>query len=165
MNLRNIDVRAVMGAAVVGLTAAFAGPASSAKEPTVIELTQVACQFLESENGVDHGFTTTGKADCEAINNETGAQRLADAEVIELAAGAYVFRVTNKDVPYELGFWLREHDYNWTNPLHQLTKTRISGGGLAVGTTKDYEVELEPGEYLYSCPLNPTPDYRIVVKG
>ena len=26
-------------------------------------------------------------------------------------------------------------------------------------------LELEPGEYLYSCPLNPTPDYRLVVKG
>ncbi len=165
MNLRNIDVRAVRGAAVVGLTAAFAGPASSAKEPTVIELTQVACQFLESENGVDHGFTTTSKADCEAINGETGARRLAEAKVIELEAGTYVFRVTNRDVPYDLGFWLREHDYNWKNPLHKLTKISVSGGGLAVGTTKDYEVELEPGEYLYSCPLNTTPDYRLVVKG
>ena len=165
MNLRNIDVRAVMGAAVVGLTAAFAGPASSAKEPTVIELTQIACQFLESENGVDHGFTTSKKADCEAINGETGARRLAEAKVIELEPGTYVFRVTNQDVPYELGFWLREHDYNWKNPLHKLTKTSVSGGGLAPGTTKDYEVELEPGEYLYSCPLNTTPDYRLVVKG
>ncbi len=165
MQLRGMGVRAAMGAAAVGLAAAFAGPATSAQEVKVIELTQVACQFLESENGVDHGFTTTGKADCEAINNETGADRLAEAKVIELEAGTYVFRVTNKDVPYELGFWLREHDYNWKNPLHKLTKISISGGGLAIGTTKDYEVELEPGEYLYSCPLNPTPDYRLVVKG
>ena len=154
-----------MGAAVVGLTAAFAGPASSAKEPTVIELTQIACQFLESENGVDHGFTTSKKADCEAINGETGAERLAEAKVIELEPGTYIFRVTNQDVPYELGFWLREHDYNWKNPLHKLSKTSVSGGGLAPGTTKDYEVVLEPGEYLYSCPLNTTPDYRLVVKG
>ena len=44
-------------------------------------------------------------------------------------------------------------------------KTSVSGGGLGTGQTKDYEVELEPGEYLYSCPLNPTPDYRLVVKG
>ena len=165
MNLRGNGVRTAMGAAVVGLTAAFAGPATSAEEPTVIELTQIACQFLESENGVDHGFTTTGKADCEAINGETGADRLADAKVIELEPGTYVFRVTNQDVPYELGFWLREHDYNWKNPLHKLTKISVSGGGIAPGTTKDYEVELEPGEYLYSCPLNPTPDYRLVVKG
>ncbi len=165
MNLRNIDVRAVMGAAVVGLTAAIASPATSAQEAKVIELTQVACQFLESENGVDQGFTTGKKADCEAINGETGARRLAEAKVIELEAGTYIFRVTNKDVPYDLGFWLREHDYNWKNPLHKLTKTSVSGGGLAPGTTKDYEVELAPGEYLYSCPLNTTPDYRLVVKG
>ncbi len=165
MNSRNMDVRAVIGAAVVGLAAAFASPATSAQEAKVIELTQIACQFLESENGVDHGFTTGKKADCEAINGETGAQRLAEAKVIELEAGTYIFRVTNKDVPYELGFWLREHDYDWKNPLHQLTKTSVSGGGLAPGTTKDYEVELEPGEYLYSCPLNTTPDYRLVVKG
>ena len=165
MQLRGMGVRAAMGAAAVGLAAAFAGPATSAQEVKVIELTQVACQFLESENGVDHGFTTTGKADCETINNETGADRLAEAKVIELEAGTYVFRVTNKNVPYDLGFWLREHDYNWQNPLHQLTKISVSGGGLAIGTTKDYEVKLEPGEYLYSCPLNPTPDYRLVVKG
>jgi hypothetical protein len=160
-----MNVRTAMGIAVVGLAAAFASPATSAQEPTVIELTQVACQFLESENGVDRDFTTGAKADCEAINGETGAERLAEAKVIELKAGSYVFRVTNKDVPYDLGFWLREHDYNWKNPLHKLTKISISGGGLALGTTKDYEVELEPGEYLYSCPLNPTPDYRLVVKG
>jgi len=165
MNSRNMDIRAAIGATVVGLAAAFASSATSAQEARVIELTQIACQFLESENGVDHGFTTTSKADCEAINGETGAQRLAEAKVIELEAGTYIFRVTNKDVPYELGFWLREHDYDWKNPLHQLTKTSVSGGGLAPGTTKDYEVELEPGEYLYSCPLNTTPDYRLVVTG
>ena len=165
MKLRGRDVLAAMGIATVGLTAAFAGPAASAREPIVIELTQIACQFLESENGVDRDFTTSKKADCEAINGESGADRLAEAKVIELEPGTYVFRVTNKDVPYELGFWLREHDYNWANPLHKLTKISVSGGGLKPGTTRDYEVELETGEYLYSCPLNTTPDYRLVVKG
>ena len=87
----------------------------------------------------------------------------AEAQVLTLAPGRYIFRVTNLDVPYELGFWLREHDYNWKNPIHKLTKTSISGGGLITGATMDYEVELEPGEYLYSCPLNPTPDYKLVV--
>ncbi len=40
----------------------------------------------------------------------------------------------------------------------------IIGGGLVEGVTKEYHIELTEGEYLYSCPLNPTPDYRIVVK-
>ncbi|MDX1576103.1 MAG: hypothetical protein R3285_07910 [Kiloniellales bacterium] len=149
------------------LTVALAVPGANqtlaAAEPQVIELTQIACQFLEPENGVDHDFETDEKADCERINAETGADRLAEAQVLTLAPGSYIFRVTNLDVPYELGFWVREHDYNWKNPIHKLTKTSVSGGGLDTGATKDYEVELEPGEYLYSCPLNPTPDYKLVV--
>jgi hypothetical protein len=146
-----------------GLAVMPAATALAAADAQVIDLTQVACQFLESENGVDHDFTTAEKADCEAVNEKTGAARLGDAEVLTLKPGTYVFRVTNLDVPYELGFWLREEDYNWKNPLHKLTKISVSGGGLVMGTTQDYEVELESGEYLYSCPLNPTPDYRLVV--
>ncbi len=146
-----------------GLAAGVASQPAAAAEPQVIELTQIACQFLESENGVDHDYQTSGKADCEKINAETGAGRLAEAEVLTLEPGTYVFRVTNLDVPYELGFWLREHDYNWKNPIHKLTKVSVSGGGLVTGATQDYEVELEPGEYLYSCPLNTTPDYKLVV--
>ena len=45
------------------------------------------------------------------------------------------------------------------------TLPSVSGGGLTTGATKDYEIELSAGEYLYSCPLNPTPDYKIVVEG
>ncbi len=152
-------------AAALMFAVAFGANQALAAEPTVIELTQIACQFLESENGVDHGFTTTRKADCDAINAKTGADRLAKAKVLELKPGKYVFRVTNKNVPYPLGFWVREHDYDWRNPIHQLTKTSVSGGGLALGATKDYTVDLKVGEYLYSCPLNTTPDYRLVVKG
>ena len=150
---------------VAGLLALAVNEARAAKPEQVIELTQVACQFLEPEGGVDHGFVTRKKADCERINARTGDERLAEHEVLELEPGTYVFKVTNVDVPYPLGFWLREADYRLGNPIHKLTKTSISGGGLETGETQTYEVELEPGEYLYSCPLNPTPDYRLVVKG
>lgn len=132
----------------------------AATEAKVIELTQVACQFLESENGVDHDFTTAEKADCEAINQRTGDERLENAKVLELEPGKHVFRVTNKDVPYALGFWLRGDGL-----INRAALPSVSGGGLTEGVTKDYEVELEPGEYVYSCPLNPTPDYRLVVRG
>ena len=159
--------RSFAGLAAVALAAAVASGAqmASAEEATVIVLTQIPCQFIESENGVDHGFTTTKKADCDAINARTGAERLAKAKALELKPGKYIFRVTNKNVPYDLGFWVREHDYNYLNPIHRLTKTSVSGGGLGLGETRDYEVDLDPGEYLYSCPLNTTPDYRLVVEG
>ena len=108
---------------------------------------------------VDQGFRSTKKADCKAINAESGAGRLARAKVLELKPGKYIFRVTNKNVPYALGFWLRGKG------LDRLTLPSASGGGLALGTTKDYAVELKAGEYIYSCPLNPTPNYRLVVTG
>lgn len=129
----------------------------------VIELTQTGCQFLEPE-GIDHKFKTGRKADCEKINAETAEKRLSEAQVMELEPGEYIFRVKNKNVPYELGFWFRHSDYDWRNPIHKLTKVSVSGAGLTTGKTQDYSVTLEPGEYLYSCPLNTTPDYRLIVK-
>ncbi len=149
---------ALTGIGTLALATVIVASPAAAAEATVIELTQVACQFLESENGVDRGFTTTRKADCEAINADTAAERIAEAKVIELEPGKYIFRVTNKNVPYNLGFWLRGAG------LRRLTLPSVSGGGLDLGTTKDYAIELKEGEYLYSCPLNPTPDYRIIVK-
>ncbi len=156
---------------VIGVLGAFGflapGSASVARagEDNVITLTQVACQFLEAENGIDRGYAARSAEDCKRINSRTAADRLAAAKVIRLKPGRYVFRVTNRNVPYELGFWLREKDYDWRNPLHKLSKISVSGGGLGPGKTRDYVVELKPGEYLYSCPLNPTPDYRLVVEG
>lgn len=136
--------------------------ATDARAADVIELTQTGCQFLEPE-GQDLGHQPAKKADCDAINAESGGDRLNASETLTLKPGKYVFRVKNTDVPYELGFWVREKDYDWRNPLHKVTKTSVSGGGLMLGQTKDYEVELKPGEYVYSCPLNPTPNYRLVV--
>lgn len=144
--------------ALVGPLLAVSSSAVLAAEPPVIVLTQLACQFLESENGVDHRFTTRRKADCDAINARTAEQRVAAVPPLELKPGKYVFRVTNKDVPYELGFWLRG------SGVGRLTLPSVSGGGLKPGTTHDYVIDLAAGDYVYSCPLNTTPDYRLVVK-
>ncbi len=158
----NIHTRALLTALGLGvglLAGLYAGPASAAKV-TVIELTQTGCQFVESENGVDHGFVSTKKSDCEAINAETGAARLAEAEVLTLKPGAYIFRVTNSNVPYQLGFWLRG-----SGIVGRVALPSVSGNGLTTGVTMDYAVTLRAGEYFYSCPLNSTPDYKLVVEG
>jgi hypothetical protein len=148
----------LLSGAVVAL--GLAAQPAVAEPATVVELTQTACQFVESENGVDHGFRTTAKADCEAVNADSGAERLGRAKTLTLKPGKHVFRVTNRNVPYELGFWLRGDGL-----INRATLPSVSGGGLTQGATKEYEIVLEPGEYLYSCPLNPTPDYKLVVEG
>lgn len=143
-----------------GMTAAaFALPSHAANDAQVIELTQTACQFVEVE-GKDHGYTSNSKADCNVINNETGEERLANSQILKLKPGKYIFRVKNENVPYALGFWLRGDGL-----VNRATLPSVSGGGLTTGATKDYEITLKAGEYVFSCPLNPTPDYKLVVEG
>ena len=78
------------------------------------------------------------------------------AKPLELKPGRYLFRVTNRSVP--LGFWLRG-----AGLVGRVKLPSVSGGGLTQGATKDYAVELKPGEYFYSCPLDTTPGYRLIV--
>ncbi len=127
--------------------------------PTIIELTQVPCQILESEQGINHGYRSKSIKDCEAINAKTGIARLKAAQPLQLKPGRYIFRVTNRDVPYELGFWLRG-----AGIAGRVALPSVSGGGLVTGKTQDYAVNLKSGEYFYSCPLNTTPDYQLLVK-
>jgi len=82
---------------------------------------------------------------------------------LTLEAGkAYVFEVSNAGVDHEVGFvvapeGMTEQKNHIKNAY--LTKT-IEDGETA--TSK--EVVLEKGEYVYFCPLNPTPQYKLVVK-
>lgn len=133
------------------------GSASAVADVTVVELTQTPCQFIEAE-GADHGYRSASAEDCKAINADTDTARLQAAKPLSLKPGKYIFRVSNKNVPYTLGFWLRGDGL-----VNRARLPGVSGGGLKTGTSQDYEVELKPGEYVYSCPLNPTPDYKIIV--
>lgn len=151
------DVLQAWLVAALGLLAPV--PATAASTAHVIELTQVPCQFLESEGGIDRGYKSRSIKDCEAINAKTGTQRVAQAKPLELKSGKYVFRVANKNVPYELGFWLRG-----ASIVSRVSLPSVSGGGLVQGKTRDYEIELKPGDYVYSCPLNTTPDYKLIVR-
>ena len=134
----------------------LASTLANAAEPTVITLTQTGCQFTEPE-GEDHGFKTAGAADCKTINAQSGKKRLAGSKTITLKPGKYIFRVTNKNVPYQLGFYLRGAG------VGRLTLPKVSGGGLVKGKSRDYHITLKAGDYYYSCPLNPTPDYALKV--
>lgn len=85
-------------------------------------------------------------------------------ESLKLKAGTpYVFEVSNKDVDHAVGFVLAPKKDNIAMEDHiqaaYLSKTIEAG---EVG--KSQEVVLEAGEYVFFCPLNPTPQYTVVVK-
>ena len=54
---------------------------------------------------------------------------MAKAKVFDLRPGKYVFRVTNKNVAYPLGFWLRGPGL-----INRARLPCVSGGGLTLGT-------------------------------
>ncbi|WP_299414931.1 hypothetical protein [Acaryochloris sp. IP29b_bin.148] len=131
---------------------------SEADQPTeVIKLTQTGCQFLETESE-DFKFKTTQADDCKEVNANTLEKRKAGFKPLALKPGKYIFEVTNRDVPYALGFYLRGEGFN------QVTLPKVSGGDLNQGQTQSYEITLKPGNYVFSCPLNPTPDYPVIVQ-
>ena len=105
----------------------------------------------------DYQYQPQNIDDCKKINAETLAAREAEFKPLELKPGKYIFRVTNSNVPYPLGFYVRGQG------IKKVSLPKVSGGGLTQGTTKDYAIDLVAGEYVFSCPLNPTPDYPIVV--
>ena len=130
---------------------------SETKPAQVITLTQTGCQFLETESK-DYQYQTVKAEDCNQINSKTLAERKNSFKPLQLKPGKYTFKVTNRDVPYELGFYLRGEG------VSQVTLPKVSGGGLNQGDTKEYQITLKPGKYLFSCPLNPTPDYPVIVQ-
>jgi hypothetical protein len=130
---------------------------SAGTAPQTVTLTQTGCQFVETE-GRDYQFKTQRSEDCAQINGKTLSDRKSQFKPLKLKAGTYKFQVTNRDVPYELGFYLRGEG------ISQATLPKVSGGGLTQGKTQSYEITLKPGQYLFSCPLNPTPDYPIIVE-
>lgn len=77
---------------------------------------------------------------------------------LDLSPGYYVFEVTNTEVAKDLGFYLQDAEG---------AQVKESGLKKLVGkgqTNTTGVVFLAPGEYQYSCPLNPTPHYTVTVK-
>lgn len=81
---------------------------------------------------------------------------------IVVAPGTYVFEVTNNGVDHEVGFVLAPEgktDQKDHIKAAYVQKTINNGE-----TSTSKEVTLTPGSYVYFCPLNPTPQYKLTVK-
>jgi hypothetical protein len=123
-----------------------------AEGKAVLTLVQRPCRFEGAEPGAS--FDAQSAEACEATNMETIGVRTQ--RVLKVPAGPVRIAVSSEQIPYEVGFWLR--------PAGDQEHATAMGGGIVPGVTKTYEAELKPGTYVYSCPLNPTPDYVLVVE-
>lgn len=82
---------------------------------------------------------------------------------LTLEAGKpYVFEVTNDGVDHKVGFVIAPKGK--TDQKHHIADAYLNSTIKDGETSQSKTVTLEKGEYVYFCPLNPTPEYTITVK-
>lgn len=86
-----------------------------------------------------------------------------DKKKLKLKAGElYQFEVLNNGVDHEVGFVIAPAgSTEQKDHIQEAYLSKTIGDGMTASSGK---VSLEAGEYVYFCPLNPTPQYKILVK-
>ncbi len=80
---------------------------------------------------------------------------------MHLSAGDYVFEIVNNGVDHEVGFVIApEGKTDAENHIQEAYVKEMVATGKSSMTQ---EVTLEKGTYVYFCPLNPTPQYKLIV--
>lgn len=83
-------------------------------------------------------------------------------ELTLIAGQTYVFEVSNEGVDHPVGFVIApEGKPEQENHIKEAYVQETVEDGKS---SKSKEVVLEKGEYIFFCPMNPTPEYKIVVK-
>lgn len=82
-----------------------------------------------------------------------------ETRALDLTPGKYVFEVTNQNVDKSLGFYLTPT----SDAKAQVPNSGLSSLVAKGETARTGVVTLSAGEFQYSCPLNPTPQYKIKV--
>lgn len=86
-----------------------------------------------------------------------------ETEALTLHADTpYVFEVTNKGVDKAVGFVIAPK--GMTDQKNHVVNAYLSKTIKDGETASSKIVQLEKGEYVYFCPLNPTPQYTITVE-
>ena len=85
-------------------------------------------------------------------------------ESITLAEGSYVFEISNNNVGHKVGFVLVPKGKDASKPENHIQTAYVTKAveNNTKGTSKT--TNLAKGEYVYFCPLNPTPQYTLIVK-
>lgn len=82
---------------------------------------------------------------------------------LKLKAGkSYVFEVENDGVDHEVGFVIAPKGQ--TAQKNHITESYLAKTIKDGESSTSQAVTLEKGEYVYFCPLNPTPLYTLIVK-
>lgn len=83
---------------------------------------------------------------------------------LTLKEGNYIFEITNNNVGHQVGFVLVPKGKDVSKPENHITTAYVTKA--VENNTKETSkvTTLAKGEYVYFCPLNPTPQYTLIVE-
>ncbi|PNW28452.1 cupredoxin domain-containing protein [Formosa algae] len=114
-------------------------------------------------------FTLTGQAQDKMAKKATVVsleQTTGDFSQKELTLkeGNYIFEIANNNVGHQVGFVLVPKGKDVSKPENHISTAYVTKP--VENNTKETSkvTTLTKGEYVYFCPLNPTPQYTLTVE-
>ncbi|APY11102.1 hypothetical protein BWZ22_07535 [Seonamhaeicola sp. S2-3] len=83
---------------------------------------------------------------------------------ITVNEGTYVFAVANNNVGKDVGLVLVPKGKDASKPENHIQSAYVTQVVKNGETQTSKATKLSKGEYVYFCPLNPTPQYTLTVK-
>jgi len=122
----------------------------------IISLLVIALTFTLTGNAQDNLKTET-KATVVSLEQTKGE---FTQKTITLKEGDYIFEIANNNVGHQVGFVLAPK----SNPDAHI-KTAYVTKAVDNNSKETSKVStLAKGEYVYFCPMNPTPQYTLIVE-
>ena len=83
---------------------------------------------------------------------------------ITLKKGDYVFEISNNNVGHQVGFVLVPKGKDASKPENHIKTAYVTKAVENNSKEQSNVTTLAKGEYVYFCPLNPTPQYTLKVE-
>jgi len=132
---------------------------------TIVSIVVMVLAFTFNTNAQDK-MMKTDKMSATAVKTVSLEQTEGAFTQTELTLkeGSYVFEISNNNVGHQVGFVLVPKGKDASKPENHIQTAYVTKVVDNNSKEKSNVTVLEKGEYVYFCPMNPTPQYTLTVK-
>lgn len=123
----------------------------------IISILVITLTFTLTTDAQDKMMKDNAKATVVSLEQTIGEFTQKE---ITLEEGDYIFEIANNNVGHQVGFVLAPK----SNPDAHIKTAYVTKVVDNNSTETSNVTHLEKGEYVYFCPMNPTPQYTLIVK-
>ena len=131
----------------------------------VISILVIALAFTLSSNAQDNmKKDTMAKGEKAQVVSLEQTKGKFTQDALTLTEGSYIFEISNNNVGHQVGFVLVPKGKDASKPENHIKTAYVTK--VVDNNTKETSkvTTLKKGEYVYFCPMNPTPQYTLTVK-